>query len=119
MNNLSNVKYIKKNITKEWLIFNKFRHNRLLSDGTVDVYTYRFPVLKHDKFIVLECELRVTLGDEKIDVNVFDYNTNNKYAPFYCCEYGNYDNILRKINNRIDKEIDELQISKSCIGAFL
>ncbi len=36
--------YIKKNMTKEWLLSNGFYYNRLFSDDEAEVYTYRFPV---------------------------------------------------------------------------
>lgn len=104
--------YIKKNIDKKWLLENGFRFNRLFSDEETELYTYRFPVWKYNKFTVLECELRVILGEEKIDVNVYDYNTNDKYAPFYYCEYGNYDKILKEIDRKIETVLKRLSIKK-------
>lgn len=89
-------------LTKEQLLSKGFRFSRSLSDDENDVYTYRFPVFKYKKMIVLECELRVTLGEEKININVYDYNTNNKYAPFYHCEYGSYNEMLKIINEKIE-----------------
>lgn len=112
MDNLSNVKYIKKNITKEWLVSNGFRYNRLLSDEEVDVYTYRFPVLKHDNFTVLECELCVELNDNNIKINVYDYNSYSKYAPFYYCEYGNYGSLLKEIHKKINMKLKDLNIER-------
>lgn len=112
MDNLSNKKHTKKNITKEWLLSNGFRYNRLLSGEEVDVYTYRFPVLRHDKFTVLECELRVELDKNKIKIDVYDYNSNNKYAPFYYCEYGNYDNLLKEIHKKIEIKLNDLGIRR-------
>lgn len=87
-----------------------FRFSRSLSDDENDVYTYRFPVFKYKKMIVLECELRVTLGEDKININVYDYNTNDKYAPFYYCEYGNYDEMLKIINDKIEYTLKKLAI---------
>ncbi len=59
---------------------------------------------------MLECELKVILGNDVINVNVYDYGTNDKYAPFYYCEYGNYDKMLQEICKRINKKLKDLNI---------
>ena len=110
MGNITKTKYRKKNITREWLLSNGFHYNRLLSDDESDVYTYRFPVHKYNKFTILECELKVVLGEEIISVNVYDYNTNDKYAPFYYYEYGNYDKMLKEINRKIESVLKKMNI---------
>lgn len=112
MCNITQTKYKKKNITKDWLLSNGFRYNRLFSDDETEAYTYRFPVHKYDKFTVLECEFRVVLGEKDISINVYDYATNNKYAPFYYCEYGNYDKLLKEINEKINVVLKKLKIEK-------
>ncbi len=99
-------------MTKEWLLSNGFRYNRLFSDDEAEVYTYRFPVYKYNKFTALECELKVMLGNDVINVNVYDYGTNDKYAPFYYCEYGNYDKILKEINKKIDIALKKIKVKK-------
>lgn len=110
MNSNIKTQYTKNNITKEWLLSNDFRLNRLFSDQETEVYTYRFPVYKYNKFTLLECEFRVILGENIINVNVYDYATNDKYAPFYYCEYGNFDAMLKVIYNKINKELQKLSI---------
>lgn len=112
MGNITQTQYKKKNITKEWLLTNGFRYNRLLSDDKTEVYTYRFPVYKYNKFTVLECEFKVISGEDIISVNVYDYNTNDKYAPFYYCEYGNYDKMLKEINEKINLVLRKMRIEK-------
>ena len=102
--------YIKKNITKEWLISNGFHYNRLFSDSDTNVYTYRFPVYKYERFAILECELKVILGENNVYINVYNYNTINIYAPFYYAEYGNYDVVLKEIWRKINKELKRLGI---------
>ncbi len=104
--------YIKKNMDKKWLLDNGFKFSRLFSDEETEVYTYRFPVWKYNKFTVLECELRVILGEEEINVNIYDYNTNDKYAPFYYCENGNYDRMLKEIYHKINSTMKRLQINE-------
>lgn len=105
-------KYIKKNITKDWLLSNGFHYNRLLSNSDTDIFTYRFPVCRFEKFIILECELKVILGEDNVHINVYDYNTINKYAPFYYMEYGNYTVMLKEIWQKIDKELKRLGIKR-------
>lgn len=111
-------KYTKKNITKDWLLQNRFRYNPLCNepDEDIETYTYRFPVHKYGIVDILECELLVHLGEDEIEVNVYDYRTNNKYAAFYCTEYGNYEPILRNIHAEIDKKIKKLGIKKETIN---
>lgn len=99
-------------MTKKWLLSNEFHYNRLFSDDKTEVYTYRFPVYKYNKFTVLECELKVMFGDDIINVNVYDYGTNDKYAPFYYCEYGNYDKMLKEISGKIDYVLKKLKVEK-------
>ena len=60
--------------------------------------------------VVLECELKAILGESQIDINVYDYNTNDKYAPFYCCEYGNYEKMLKIIWDKINHMLNKLGI---------
>ena len=111
-NKLSDRKFLKKNITKQWIISNKFHYNRLFSSEDEEVYTYRFPVYKYENFTILECELRITLGEDDIIIVVYDYGTINKYAPFYYTEYGNYDLMLKEIWMKIDKVIRTLGIKE-------
>lgn len=112
MNNISGKKYIKKNISKEWLCANKFKYNRLLSDKENDIYSYRFPVYKYGDFVTLECELSVFSTTGEVRINVFDYNTRSRYAPFYHVEYGIYNEILDKINERILKQLKKFDINQ-------
>lgn len=110
MKNISQTKYIKRNITKDWLLSNGFRYNRLFSDTETEVYTYRFPVYKYEKFTILECELKVIIGEDNVCINIYDYNTLNRYAPFYYLEYGNYTVMIKEIWQKINKELIKLGI---------
>lgn len=112
MDKLADHTYIKPNATKQWLLSHGFRYNRQLSDNESEVYTYRFPVYKHEKFTALECELGIILGEDEVRINVYDYGTSDRYAPFYYCEYGNYDVILRIIWRNIEKQLRNLEIDK-------
>lgn len=106
-------KYYKKNVSKEWLNINGFRYSKKLSDEEASIYTYRFPVFKYERMIVLECELSMCLEDGEVKINVYDYGTNNKYAAFYYCEYGNYDKMLKVIWNKINLMLNKLQIERN------
>ena len=108
--NLSEKRYIKHNVTKEWLKSNGFRHNRIFSDEENEAFTYRFPVYKYGDFATLDCEIIILFKTGEVRINVYDYNTRDRYAPFYNCEYGNYDKVLIKINEKIDKELGRLNI---------
>lgn len=112
MGNIKQTRYQKKNITKKWLLSNGFCYNKLFSSSDTEVYTYRFPVYEYEGLTVLEGEFKVVLGEDEISVNVYDYNTNDKYAPFYYCEYGNYDSMLRKIYGKIGRKLKILKIKR-------
>ncbi len=103
-------------LSEKWLISNGFTYNRLYSDEEIEVYTYRFPVYKYGIFAILDAELKVVVGENCIQINVFDHNTINRYAPFYYCEYGNYDKVLKIINNNIRKQVDKFGIKKIIIN---
>lgn len=109
---LLGVRFAKSGMTKQWLLSNGFQFNRTFSNEDEEVYTYRFPVLKYEGFIVLECELRVILGENRVLLDVYDYNTINRYAPFYYQEYGNYSKILEEIWTKIDSTIKKLGIKE-------
>ena len=113
MDRITDVTYIKPNITKQWLLSNNFRYNTRLSDEEIAVYTYRFPVYKYKKFTTLECELSIVLGDHKVKINVYDYNTSAVYATFYYYEYGNYNKMLEVIWGNIEKQLKRLGIVKN------
>lgn len=117
-NNNQNFNYIKPGVTKEWLSASRFHYNRLLSDEEREVYSYRFPVYKYKEFAALECEISMTPGEKNISIDVYDGGTRNKYAPFYYCEYGNYDKILKHIWNKIHITISKMGIQKRKKGAY-
>lgn len=103
---------VKCKLTKDQLLSKGFKFSRTFSDNENEVYTYRFPVYKYNKMTVLECELRVVLSEDKVDINVYNYNTNDKYAPFYYCEYGNYNQMLKIINDKIEYMLKRLGIKE-------
>lgn len=105
--------YHKQGMTKDWLISNGFRYSRVLSTDDTTVYTYRFPVYKYRSMTVLECEISVILGEDNVKLNVYDYNTNDKYAAFYYCEYGNYNKMLKIVWNKITDVLQKLGIEES------
>lgn len=112
MDGLANNKYIKRNVTKEWLAKNNFKYNNVLSDEENEVYAYRFPVHKNGFFTVLECEIAICFNSGEVNVDVFEYGTRDRYAPFYYVEYGNYDVMLKSINDKIENELKKLRIKK-------
>lgn len=97
-------------ITKKWLQSHDFYYNKVFSDEIerIDAYSYRFPVYKYGTYTTLECEFTVVFGESNIRVDVFDYGTRDRYAPFYYYEHGNYDKILNIVVNNIDKKVKQL-----------
>lgn len=110
--NISSNIYVKTGITKEWLDANGFKHSRMLSDNDDNVYTYRFSLCKNGYFITLECELSCIESTGEMKVDVYEYGTRNKYAAFYCVEYGDYSTMLNNINKKINIELRKLGVKK-------
>lgn len=113
MTNMINKKYYKPNITKEWIRMSPFRYS--FSDYDESVYTYRFPVYKSGIFTTLECELLLFDKSGKVAINVFEYGTRDKYAAFYCQDYGE-NKVLNSVNRNIEKEFEKLGIVKENIS---
>ncbi len=99
-------------LSEKWLISHDFTYNRLYCNEEIEVYTYRFPVYKYGIFTILDAELKIITGENGIQINVYDHNTINRYVPFYYCEYGNYDKVLKIINNNIMKQLVKLGIKE-------
>lgn len=106
-----NTRYIKKDVTKEWLQLHGFKYNSIFSDEESDAYTYRFPVHKYGLFTILECEILIYINTGEVKINVYDYNTRSKYAPFYYKEYGN-NTLVSSIEKKILSELKRLKIFK-------
>lgn len=104
--------YIKENVTKSWLAKKHFKYNRIFSDSCCEAYSYRFPVYQYGDSCRLECELTIFLDSGKVAINVYDYNTRNKYAPFYyednCC----FHEFVSSMNEKIEHEIEKLGIKE-------
>lgn len=103
---------IKNDITKKWLLDNGFRYCRSFSDYEIDTYVKRFPVYKYNnETVILEGELRVALGDNRIFLNVFNAGHElEKYAPFYYSEYGNHEKVLEIIWKNFNKVLNKIGI---------
>lgn len=104
-------KYKLANHSKEDLKNLGFYYSSFLSDSEVQIYTYRFSVLKYKNKTVLECELAIDTTHGDVKINVYDMN-HNLYTPFYYIECGNYDELLTKINKKIKSELTKLGIKK-------
>lgn len=108
-----NIYKLKSSTPKQWLLDHGFTYNKIFSDDDADIYTYRFPVLKYNSYTTLECELSIISGDNKIKIDVYDYGTRDKYAPFYYTEYCNHTKILNAIWFNINNKIKQLENIKS------
>ncbi len=108
---MADIKFMVSNVSKQWLVSNGFRYNRLFSNEVIEAYTYRFPVYKYEEFTLLECELRINWEESFVYIDVYDYNTINKYAPFYYYKYGDYNIMLKNIWKIIKREINRLGIT--------
>lgn len=88
-----------------------FKYDSRLSNSEHSIYYRRFPVHKYNEYVTLECELSVDSSNGNVDINVYDEN-NEMYHPFYHIECGNYDTLMKKINNKIRIELKKIGIIK-------
>lgn len=102
-----NKKYYKPDISKEWIRKSPFRYS--FNDVYEIAYTYRFPVYKNGSFVTLECELTVFDKTGDVRINVYEYGTRDKYAAFYCDNYGK-NIVLESVHKKINKELNKLGI---------
>lgn len=114
MKNILEKRYIKKNITKEWLSQNNFRYNRFLSENYEEnIYSHRFPIYKYAGHTILECEISVKQNTGEININVYDNGTYVIYPPFYYKEeYKNYSKFVDELNQKIIAKLKELGITE-------
>ena len=98
--------------TKDDLYSKGFHYNKMMSDDVTDCYSLRFPVHRYKKTIVLECEIIVELQTGRVITNVFNYGTNDIYAPYYNNEYGNHFSLLDSINTAIKAQFKKLGIKE-------
>lgn len=105
-------RYLKRDITKEWLLKNDFRYNRYFSNKDDTVYTNRFMVAKQEgkHNISLECEMLVYYPEGNICINVYFAGTRDKYPQFYDRKYGGDNRLLDMIDFKINNKIKKLDI---------
>ena len=91
-------------ITKNILEENNFKY--------VDGYhSYRFPVYKQKKDILLWCNLYVDFEEKSCRINVTDQN-NNTYAPFFNRTYGGENKVVESIDRKINSQLGTFVKSK-------
>lgn len=109
---MGNVKSIYKN---EYIISdNTAKHLLDLGfkyDESEEKYVYKFTVLRYEKMTVLRGRITAYTETNKIQIDVMDNNF-TPYAPFYNTEWGNYDEMINKINKIILIEFQKLKITK-------
>ena len=98
-----------KDCSKQYLQSKGFRYNRILSDSSEDIYTYRFPLVLYNKTSTIECEISVSIITGIVNINVINSSTKELYASYYNREYGNFE-IIRLIDTKISKKMKELGI---------
>ena len=84
-------------ITKSILEENNFKY----VDG---YYSYRFPVYKYKKEILLWCNIYVEFEEKTCGINVIDQN-NHTYAPFFNRAYGGENKVVDSIDRKINSQL--------------
>lgn len=86
--------------TKEKLKENNF----VYIDG---YYSYRFPVYKYKKDILLWCLIYIDLEEKNFSVNVVKSYNNSTYPAFYNRKYGK-NRMVESIDRKIKQQLDIL-----------
>lgn len=109
---MGQVIYKMNNYSKEFLQKHKFKYSSHLSEYVDEIYTYKFPLIYSIKIPVIECEISVSTETGVVNVNVYKAGTREVYPAYYNKEYGNYKNIIRVIDTKINRKLKELGIEK-------
>lgn len=112
MDRLTNYEYIVPSVSEEWFKTHRFAYIESYHCDIENYYVLRFPVYKYKSTTMLCCELTVVEGNKDVEINVYLNNTCNTYHPFYHIEYGDYNDLLKKIDNNIAKEFKKLGITR-------
>lgn len=108
-------KYLMKDATKSILRQKGFRYDVECSTKEYDCFTYSFPVDYYKKAPVLICRLRVYTDTGEVDMDVLNYGDGNIYPAWYQRNsrlYSSHKRYIAKIDNRINKEMKKLHITK-------
>lgn len=94
-----------------------FRYSKEYSENNVVIYRHTFPVIKYNKDITLYGEILILMESGQVRVNVYG-NSGTPYPPFYCDKFGVYDELKKRMNNRILDEIHKISknVCKITIG---
>lgn len=112
MGKLIDKTFIKNDVTKSWLRNNGFHYNRIFSTDEEQIYSYRFPVYQYRSYVTLECEILICINDGRVQADVYDYGTRDKYDPFYYEEQDAYKNIIKIITSRILSQLEDFEITE-------
>ncbi len=104
---------------KELKLCKECNHDKLVNFGfkkygttyrmTIPIYSY------HDDVAVISVSFYISTLDNYIGYDVIDNNTGMIYSPYYNNTYSSSNNfVLRKINRKINKIINDLEKNKIC-----
>lgn len=95
----------------EWMNRCRFHYSEKFSSREESIYQKRLPVWRQGDNITLEGRILVTLETGEVRVDVYDVGFRGKYAPYYL-RPSYYNDILSKIDERIDEELNKCCITK-------
>lgn len=102
--------YYKPNITKEWLENNKFK--RYYKDNGDICFMRRFPVYTSGSIVSLECKLSAWFPSGRVAYSIEDSSSKGLYAVYYNREYGDHEDIVKKVDKAVMREFDRLGIKE-------
>ncbi|MBO7078655.1 MAG: hypothetical protein J6W64_02445 [Bacilli bacterium] len=93
---------------------NWFYSKALFIEEKENVYRHKFPVYKYKNGtnVILEGEFILYSESGNVNVNVYNRNSGDLYAPFYFYEYGDFTPILDVVHRNINKEAAKLGIER-------
>lgn len=104
--------YKLRNPDKKILVKYGFKYNKATSTSGQEIYVYRFPVHKYKQYVTLECEMSVNITDNKVKINVYKWDTNEEYSPFYANNYGCFEELIKRINNKIKSVFHSINVEE-------
>lgn len=111
MKRITQNKYYKKGLTKEWLKENGFHYSDIFTIAESKAFTYKFPVYKYGNKPLLMGEILIYEDTKEVYVNVYNENDYSKSVEFYQDSLL-YNAFVKSVEKKIIKELRRLKIVK-------
>ena len=111
---LTDFKYKKDKVTKDWLRKRGFYYNKKLSDFDSSIYVRSYPAITYGTKPVIEFEVAVEFETGNVFIYVYElHNNERRLCPlYYNRQYGNAAPVINVIDQKIINTLENLKIKR-------